>query len=129
MTPLDTELFNEFKQLDKLLRDSRKTERGVSDYIDEMKATSAYESRYIPNWRTDLDGLWYCRHLRNKLAHDATSEDYPLCGPENVAFLRQFRARVLRGEDPLALPVRGQRSKTNARTRKGPKRTVANKKK
>ena len=27
------------------------------------------------------------------------------------------------------LPVRGQRSKTNARTRKGPKRTVANKQK
>lgn len=27
------------------------------------------------------------------------------------------------------LPVRGQRTKTNARTRKGPKRTVANKKK
>ena len=27
------------------------------------------------------------------------------------------------------LPARGQRSKTNARTRKGPKRTVANKKK
>ena len=27
------------------------------------------------------------------------------------------------------LPVRGQRSKTNARTRKGPKKTVANKKK
>ena len=27
------------------------------------------------------------------------------------------------------LPVRGQRSKTNARTRNGPKRTVANKKK
>ena len=28
-----------------------------------------------------------------------------------------------------SLPVRGQRSKTNARTRKGPKRTSANKKK
>ena len=27
------------------------------------------------------------------------------------------------------LPVRGQRTKTNARTRKGPKKTVANKKK
>ena len=27
------------------------------------------------------------------------------------------------------LPVRGQRSRTNARTRKGPKKTVANKKK
>lgn len=29
----------------------------------------------------------------------------------------------------LGLPVRGQRTKTNARTRKGPKRTIANKKK
>ena len=28
-----------------------------------------------------------------------------------------------------SLPVRGQRSKTNARTRKGPKKTIANKKK
>lgn len=28
-----------------------------------------------------------------------------------------------------SLPVRGQRSKTNARTRKGPRKTVANKKK
>jgi small subunit ribosomal protein S13 len=27
------------------------------------------------------------------------------------------------------LPVRGQKTKTNARTRKGPKRTIANKKK
>ncbi|MCQ2492701.1 MAG: 30S ribosomal protein S13 [Lachnospiraceae bacterium] len=29
----------------------------------------------------------------------------------------------------VGLPVRGQKTKTNARTRKGPKRTVANKKK
>jgi len=29
----------------------------------------------------------------------------------------------------MGLPVRGQRTKTNARTRKGPKKTVANKKK
>lgn len=29
----------------------------------------------------------------------------------------------------LGLPVRGQNTKTNARTRKGPKRTIANKKK
>jgi small subunit ribosomal protein S13 len=29
----------------------------------------------------------------------------------------------------LGLPVRGQRTKTNARTRKGPRKTIANKKK
>ena len=38
--------------------------------------------------------------------------------------LRRQVARHRRG-----LPVRGQRSKTNARTRKGPKKTIANKKK
>ena len=31
--------------------------------------------------------------------------------------------------DRKSLPVRGQKTKTNARTRKGPKKTVANKKK
>ena len=39
--------------------------------------------------------------------------------------IRCFRGRRHR----LGLPVRGQRTKTNARTRKGPKRTVAGKKK
>ena len=39
-----------------------------------------------------------------------------------IGFYRGIRHRKGR-------PVRGQRSKTNARTRKGPKRTVANKKK
>ena len=33
------------------------------------------------------------------------------------------------GRHRKGLPVRGQKTKTNARTRKGPKRTIANKKK
>ena len=38
--------------------------------------------------------------------------------------------RHRRGPSPFrGLPVRGQRTKTNARTRKGPKKTIANKKK
>ena len=41
---------------------------------------------------------------------------------DNIGDYRGIRHR--RG-----LPVRGQRSKTNARTRKGPKKTIANKKK
>ena len=43
---------------------------------------------------------------------------------------RLVEIQCYRGVRPRkGLPVRGQRSKTNARTRKGPKRTVANKKK
>ena len=102
MTPLDTELFNEFKRLDKLLRESRRTERGVSDYIDEMKKIGAKGAQCVPNWRLDLDRLWYCRHIRNKLAHDDTSETYSLCDEKYVEFLKDFYARVLNGTDPLA---------------------------
>ena len=41
---------------------------------------------------------------------------------QEIGCLRGIRHRK-------GLPVRGQKTKTNARTRKGPKRTVANKKK
>ena len=43
---------------------------------------------------------------------------------------RLIEIQCYRGiRDRKGLPVRGQRSKTNARTRKGPKKTMANKKK
>ncbi len=41
---------------------------------------------------------------------------------QEISCFRGYRHRK-------GLPVRGQRTKTNARTRKGPKRTIANKKK
>ncbi len=50
----------------------------------------------------------------------------------NVAFdiKRLIDIQCYRGiRHRKGLPVRGQRSKTNARTRKGPKKTIANKKK
>ncbi|RME03208.1 MAG: 30S ribosomal protein S13 [Planctomycetota bacterium] len=46
---------------------------------------------------------------------------------QNIARLRDIRCyRGLRHR--LGLPVRGQRTRTNARTRKGPRKTVATKK-
>jgi small subunit ribosomal protein S13 len=59
--------------------------------------------------------------------------DYTVEGPlrrqlaQNVGRLRDIRSyRGLRHRN--GLPVRGQRTKTNARTRKGPRKTVAGKK-
>ena len=43
---------------------------------------------------------------------------------------RLVEIRCYRGiRHRMGLPVRGQRTKTNARTRKGPRKTIANKKK
>ena len=59
--------------------------------------------------------------------------DYTVEGPlrrqttQNISRLREVKC--YRGfRHRLGLPVRGQRTKTNARTRKGPKKTVAGKK-
>jgi small subunit ribosomal protein S13 len=59
--------------------------------------------------------------------------DYTVEGPlrrllaQNIGRLKEIKC--LRGiRHRLGLPVRGQRTKTNARTRKGPKKTVAGKK-
>jgi small subunit ribosomal protein S13 len=59
--------------------------------------------------------------------------DYTVEGPlrrqvaQNISRLREIKAyRGIRHR--VGLPVRGQRTKTNARTRKGPRKTVAGKK-
>ncbi|ADB17292.1 ribosomal protein S13 [Pirellula staleyi DSM 6068] len=70
-----------------------------------------------------------------ELARLATllERDYTVEGPlrrlvqQNINRLRDIKCyRGIRHR--LGLPVRGQRTKTNARTRKGPKKTVAGKK-
>ena len=59
--------------------------------------------------------------------------DYTVEGPlrrqttQNISRLREIKSyRGMRHR--MGLPTRGQRTKTNARTRKGPKKTVAGKK-
>ena len=65
---------------------------------------------------------------------DYIDKNYPVEGDlrRDVAFdiKRLIEIGSYRGlRHRKGLPVRGQRSKTNARTRKGPKKTIANKKK
>ena len=96
-------------------------------------------------------GLYLAREICEKLSIDPTrrasdlseeelsristmlERDYTVEGPlrrqiaQNISRLREIRSyRGIRHR--RGLPVRGQRSKTNARTRKGPRKTVAGKK-
>ncbi|WP_146579091.1 30S ribosomal protein S13 [Neorhodopirellula pilleata] len=96
-------------------------------------------------------GLFRAREVCEKLgidpassANDISDEDvgriaallereYLVEGPlrrqvtQNISRLREIKAyRGIRHR--MSLPVRGQRTKTNARTRKGPRKTVAGKK-
>ena len=65
---------------------------------------------------------------------DAIEADYKFEGDLRREVQADIRRKIEIGSyqgrrHRMGLPVRGQRTKTNARTRKGPKRTVAGKKK
>jgi len=67
--------------------------------------------------------------LRNIIENDYRVEG-SLRGEVNMNIKRLIDIGCYRGlRHRRGLPVRGQRTKTNARTRKGPKKTVAGKKK
>ena len=67
--------------------------------------------------------------LREYIDHNLRVEG-ELRGEVNLNIKRLMEIGCYRGiRHRKGLPVRGQRTKTNARTRKGPRRTVANKKK
>ena len=67
--------------------------------------------------------------LRDVIEHDYIIEG-DLCREPAMHIKRLSEIGCYRGLRPRrGLPVHGQRTKTNARTRKGPKKTIANKKK
>ncbi|MFK7766136.1 MAG: 30S ribosomal protein S13 [Mariniblastus sp.] len=86
--------------------------------------------------KAGIDGDKRARDLTDEeLSRIATilERDYTVEGPlrrqvqQNIGRLRDIKCyRGIRHR--VGLPVRGQRTKTNARTRKGPKKTVAGKK-
>lgn len=86
--------------------------------------------------KTKIDSNKSARDLdEDELSRLSTllERDYNVEGPlrrsttQNITRLKEIRAyRGLRHR--MSLPVRGQRTRTNARTRKGPRKTVAGKK-
>lgn len=86
--------------------------------------------------KTNVDSEKLARDLdEDELSRLSTllERDYTVEGPlrrlmsQNINRLREIKCyRGLRHR--MSLPVRGQRTRTNARTRKGPRKTVAGKK-
>ena len=86
--------------------------------------------------KTNIDGDKPARELdEDELSRLSTllERDYTVEGPlrrslsQNINRLREIKCyRGLRHR--MSLPVRGQRTRTNARTRKGPRKPVAGKK-
>jgi small subunit ribosomal protein S13 len=83
-----------------------------------------------PNTRTDMLTEADVSHLRDEIDRSINKVEGDLRREISMNIKRLMDLGCYRGlRHRKGLPVRGQRTKTNARTRKGPARTVAGKKK
>lgn len=82
--------------------------------IDESIRTESLTEAQVNDIRAAIEKIPVEGDLRQKIAADI----------KRLKDINSYRGRRHR----LGLPVRGQRTKCNARTRKGKKKTVANKK-
>ena len=105
----------EFKGLDKLCREKLNIEqRGVTHYIEEMKAVSEYNYRNISGWKADLQYLKYVRGIRNNLVHEEGTLYKKNCTQKDIDWIRNFHDRILKQSDPIAMLY--QRNKVNEQT-------------
>ena len=94
-----------YKLLDKLCRDIYQGDKGITAYIDDMKATPYHESREISGWHSDLRQLIALRHLRNQLTHECGTLDRDMSSESDIEWLNDFYDRILHQTDPLALRI------------------------
>ena len=106
-----------YKRLEKLCGEALGPDRPVTAYIESMqgKPDGAY---FVPGWDADLKKLKYCRHIRNKIAHDPGCTEENMCAPGDAAWLESFHRRIMRCEDPLALYRKAKKQNAKHQTAK-----------
>ena len=106
MKRLNFEFFDEFKALDNLCIDifgEADGKRGVTLYIENMAKNARLGEAKVDGWASDYKNLKDARHTRNQLAHSRSSFSEKMCTREQLEFVRSFRARMCKGQDPLSL--------------------------
>ncbi len=91
-----------YKQLEKICNEIYKNNHGVSAYIDEMMSIS-FASRYVSSWKDDLKRLKHYRWVRNQIVHEPGCTEENMCDTADIQWLNNFYARIMTGNDPLAL--------------------------
>lgn len=70
MDNIEILFFEEYKKLDNLCKDLFKSDRGVSQHIEEMECTPLSKSRLVESWQDDYKMLKHVRWIRNNIAHN-----------------------------------------------------------
>jgi len=106
MDNIEILFFEEYKKLDNLCRDLFKSDRGVSQYIEEMECTPFTKSRIVESWQDDYKMLKHVRWIRNNIAHN---NDYSGCSESDVKFVKIFYQKIINQKDPFSVIAQNSR--------------------
>lgn len=106
MDNIEILFFEEYKKLDNLCKDLFKSDRGVSQYIEEMECTPFTKSRLVESWQDDYKMLKYVRWIRNNIAHN---NDYSGCNKSDVKSVKDFYKKIINQKDPFSVIAQNSR--------------------
>ena len=119
------EFQEEYKRLDRLCKECLGTEKGVSDYIEQMELVPWNDRRYVTTWENDYQCLKHIRWVRNQLAHVEGTLTSDICVKEDLLWVKDFYRRIIRQEDPFGLIRKAKAThSTCARKQGAPTKTV-----
>ena len=126
MANINQQFLEEYKHLDKLCKEAFDSDKGVTSYIDYMKATPSEKSRKVSGWDSDLKMLITLRHARNKLAHEVGTLDTALVSRDDIDWLKEFYERIMGGDDPISKLQRTRKAKNSSKKQDGGQDTSKN---
>ena len=100
MDNIEILFFEEYKKLDNLCKDLFKSDRGVSQYIEEMECTPFTKSRLVESWQDDYKMLKHVKWIRNNIAHN---NDYSGCNKSDVKSVKDFYQKIINQKDPFSV--------------------------
>ncbi|WP_299121169.1 DUF6548 family protein [uncultured Eubacterium sp.] len=106
MDNIEILFFEEYKKLDNLCKDLFKSDRGVSQYIEEMECTPLSKSRLVGLWQDDYKMLKHVRWIRNNIAHN---NDYSGCNKSDVKSVQNFYQKIINQKDPFSVIAQNSR--------------------
>lgn len=115
MANINQQFLEEYKYLDKLCKEVFDSDKGVTSYIDYMRATPYENRQKILGWDNDLKRLVSLRHARNKLAHEVGTLDTALVTREDVDWIEEFYERIMNSDDPISKLTRTRKAKISSK--------------
>ena len=106
MDNIEILFFEEYKKLDNLCKDLFKSDRGVSQYIEEMECTPFTKSRLVESWQDDYKMLKHVRWIRNNIAHNNECSG---CSKSDVKSVNDFYKKIINQKDPFSVIAQNSR--------------------